>query len=175
MYVHQWLTQITANKFKNNTKFKKIYKYLGRLKEGSTAPDALRYTKQYKYMNSSSYHGDPSGYKAVKNQYIKSAAKYYKARKYKKAAWRLGIACHTAQDYYAHNIKVYNLKSGMYSWRYFKQFSCTPQQHIDTFDNPYKDYTGRGWKNIANINDNQRIKNSKAATTRVIKRFLKKI
>lgn len=109
--IHVELTEEAYKKAYNSlsNKAKKRLEKVGlaRLVKYCTYPDEQRRTNP-KYKNGS-YHGHTKGdekYYEVMSEALNNANKYYKKKKFEKCGKQLGIAFHTIQDFYAHNVKL---------------------------------------------------------------------
>ena len=170
--IHKYITKKSLKG--NSKKILRYTKYKNQLIDNSTLPDYYRDKagiaeyKKYKY-HGRRKTGKYEGYKQVQKRFIKKAIKLYKKKRTGEALQKLGIALHTTQDRYAHNMKV----DGTLTWvkDYHKDSS-----HKDTFDNPLVASRSNGkWQKVGKKSKNPRIKASIKKSKKVIKRFIKKI
>jgi len=163
--IHREMTDITFRKFAYKKKLN-----LSTLKESNVNTDVLS-----KY-NPRKYHGLSPYYNWVSNSFVANAAKEYNKKNpnYKEASRILGVALHTAQDYYAHNIPVQMSKSTVMMYYQTYYILSGTRTHTSTFDNPEKYFSGGKWKSTSKWS-NSRIWNSISKSDDVMKSFLKKI
>lgn len=106
--IHKALTKSAYNKVLGKSLSKKERKRLKniglkRLQKNCTFPDKQRGTNpRYK---DGSYHGH-GNYDKVMSRALSGANKIYKNKNYEGCSRQLGIALHTIQDFYAHNVKL---------------------------------------------------------------------
>ena len=165
------------------------------LLKGSVYQDVQRKNKA-KYA-ASGYHGG-DGYEKTIDSYLEKARAKWKNGKYKKAALLLGIAMHTAHDFYAHNVKVDGKYAPVGTYmgivdkdkygieEFTKAYSSkgAPGHGIDLkdmiphylfADNEYADFKDGKWTYIENPSKNQRYIDSMWSSSSILSRFLKKI
>ena len=106
--IHKKLTKAAYHEASKSLKKKKERKRLGkvglkRLQQNCTFPDKQR-GKNPRYKDGS-YHGHGTYYK-VMSRALSGANKNYNKDDYDGCARQLGVALHTIQDFYAHNVKL---------------------------------------------------------------------
>jgi len=142
------------------------------LKTGSIAPDNWD-------SHQAKYHGkSPELYDVIKAR-IAMAVKSYKHKQYYDASYQVGVALHTQQDYFAHNIV--NNKGGLLWWKDSKWNSH--DEHTKYFDSVEYNFQSGGWNKqytgkkgtIYYSMNNPRITKSIDKSVEILNRFLKKV
>jgi RHS repeat-associated protein len=154
--IHKLITERSLSRINNTKKLNGVS-----LKSGSIWPDNNK-------PGVPRFHGKHSTYTKTKNYRIKLAKRKYGNKNYKEASKQLGIALHTQQDYYAHNITVISIKGNATIFHKAYDYK-SGETHGNTFDNVNKKFNGYEW-----IKDKKksRYKNAISKTTKVIKDFL---